>query len=92
VLAMPRDELTHFIDRFVQSTWLPAASTLGGVITDVLRAAFRVGLVSLNASYVRLLTLDCPTVAAVNGHAIAGGALLALSADYRVAAAPGTHH
>ncbi len=90
---MPRDELTHFIDRFVQSTcWLPAASTLGGVITDVLRAAFRVGLVRLNASYVRLLTLDCPTVAAVNGHAIAGGALLALSADYRVAAAPGTHH
>lgn len=32
----------------------------------------------------RLLKLPCPTVAAVNGHAFAAGAFLALSCDYRI--------
>jgi enoyl-CoA hydratase/carnithine racemase len=32
----------------------------------------------------RFLVLPCPTVAAMNGHAFAGGAFLALSLDYRI--------
>ena len=31
----------------------------------------------------RFLVLPCPTVAALNGHAFAGGAFMALSCDYR---------
>ena len=32
----------------------------------------------------RFLVLPCPTVAALNGHAFAGGAFMALSCDYRI--------
>lgn len=32
----------------------------------------------------RFLMLPCPTVAALNGHAFAGGAFMALSCDYRI--------
>lgn len=34
----------------------------------------------------RLFELPCPTVAAVNGHAVAGGAILAAAADVRIGA------
>jgi enoyl-CoA hydratase len=38
----------------------------------------------LNAIVLRLYGFPIPTVAAVNGHAIAGGFILALSCDYRI--------
>ena len=39
---------------------------------------------SVHALYARLLGLGVPTVAAVQGHAFAGGAMLALAHDFRV--------
>ena len=38
----------------------------------------------MNEIHSRLLLLPCPSVAAVNGHAFAAGAFLALSLDYRI--------
>ena len=39
---------------------------------------------NMNEIHSRLLLLPCPTVAAMNGHAFAAGAFLALSLDYRL--------
>ncbi len=41
-------------------------------------------LESVHALYARLLGLGVPTVAALQGHAFAGGAMLALAHDFRV--------
>ncbi|MFC4907898.1 enoyl-CoA hydratase/isomerase family protein [Actinomadura gamaensis] len=41
-------------------------------------------LESVNALYARLLELPAPTVAAINGHAFAGGAMLSLAHDFAV--------
>ena len=40
---------------------------------------------ALNDLYTRLYGLDRPVVAAINGHAVAGGMILALCCDYRIA-------
>ncbi|XP_025114641.1 enoyl-CoA delta isomerase 2, peroxisomal-like [Pomacea canaliculata] len=39
---------------------------------------------AFNSLFTRLLTFPIPTIAAINGHAYAGGALLALAHDFRV--------
>ncbi|MFC9973998.1 enoyl-CoA hydratase-related protein [Spirillospora sp. NPDC127200] len=48
------------------------------------RERFEDYLKSVNALYARLLELPAPTVAALNGHAFAGGMMLALAHDFAV--------
>lgn len=53
------------------------------------RAAIRTAMTAFNALLRRLATYPGPAVAAVSGHAIAGGCLLALACDRRVMARSG---
>jgi enoyl-CoA hydratase/carnithine racemase len=48
------------------------------------RDEFEPYLKRVHALYSRLLTLQLPTVAAINGHAFAGGGMLALAHDFAV--------
>jgi len=40
---------------------------------------------ALNRAYFNVYRLPCPVIGAINGHAIAGGMVLALCTDYRIA-------
>jgi enoyl-CoA hydratase len=56
-------------------------------IADANREQLERLVASLNRASARLYALPLPVVAAIQGHAIAGGLILALCCDYRVAAA-----
>lgn len=53
------------------------------------REDMRAHIVRFETTMLRVFRIDRPVVAAVNGHAIAGGCVLALQADARIAAAGG---
>jgi len=54
------------------------------VVTQLDPAAMQLFGSRMAEIHKRFLLLPCPTVAAVNGHAFAGGAFMALSCDYRI--------
>ena len=56
------------------------------VLIDLDRAAMRAFILRFEAVMMRVFELPCPVVAAVNGHAVAGGCVLALQADVRIGA------
>jgi len=63
-----------------------AGADLFGVL-DAERDDIAAGVRTMSRLFARLFTLPRPTVAAVNGHAIAGGSVMTCACDYRIAAA-----
>ncbi|MFY9586387.1 MAG: enoyl-CoA hydratase/isomerase family protein [Actinomycetota bacterium] len=59
-------------------------------VFDASREDLAGGIATMSRMFERLFRFPKPTVAAVNGHAIAGGAVLACACDYRVTS-EGTH-
>jgi enoyl-CoA hydratase len=57
-----------------------------GFVSALDRAAMRAFMLAFGGAMARLFELPAPVVAALNGHAIAGGCVLALQADLRLAA------
>src|SRR3979490_2959749 len=57
-------------------------------LADLDRATMRGFIRRFDALMLRIFELPIPLIAAVNGHAVAGGCVLALQADLRLAADP----
>src|SRR5258708_5400642 len=51
----------------------------------------RLMIAGINTMVIATYALPCPVVAAITGHAIAGGFVLALCADYRIASEEGRY-
>lgn len=51
---------------------------------DFLQTGGAAPLIAIHKTFERMLNLSVPSVMAVNGHAFAGGAMLALCGDYRI--------
>lgn len=87
------EEVNALLDQVLRGPWVALVTTGSGKFySNGLDVAESEGPVQLEADYVhrvhrlyrRFLTLTMPTVAAINGHAFGGGALLAMAHDYRV--------
>jgi enoyl-CoA hydratase len=88
------DTLETFVDSFEKST--ARAAVLTGyekffsaglplpMLIDLDRAAMKVFIERFSRAMLRVFTCEKPIVAAINGHAIAGGCVLALMCDERV--------
>lgn len=55
-------------------------------VLEATREQIEGGIETMSNLFARLFTFPKPTVAAVNGHAIAGGSVLTCACDYRIAA------
>jgi enoyl-CoA hydratase len=66
-------------------TYFSAGLSLSG-LQGLPREALRDAILKLHHVMLRIFACPRPVVAAINGHAIAGGCVLALQADHRVAA------
>lgn len=90
LIAWLEEELRRAAGEPILLTGVEGAFSAGLNLKEVLEAdrdAIERLLRRLDALYARLHLYPAPTVALVNGHAIAGGCLLAMMCDWRVAVA-----